>query len=622
MSNVEEIQSERIELDPKRLLTHVEREDEKFQRPLDFALIMRVMSFTKPYTKKRNWLFVLCALRGVQYPALFWLFTHMISVPIAGQDWDGLIWMMVGFFALFVFTAITFYFRLKFAFDIGENVSRDIRVAMFEHLQTLTMNYYDRTKRGWIISRVNSDAEAVKMGVQDVLFVTIVQGGWMVVSAAVMLFLNWRLFLVLCIMAPIVAVIVKIYRGWLSNAWRIVQESMSRVTATLAESVEGIRVTQGFAREDVNAQMFGDLVHRHGLNTWNAHKLAAQFFPMLEFNGQLFSAILILIGGWLALDGGASLEMTTAQQEADIADIITFLFMAGLFFSPINVIGRQYNIALMAMAGAERLFYLLDTKPTFIDEQDATDIPPIDGRVELRNLTFGYNPEKAVLKDINFTAEPGQLVALVGHTGSGKTSIINLIAKFYLPTEGELFIDGHEIRKVKSDSLHHQMGIVLQQNFLFAGTVMENIRYGRPVATDEEVIDAARTLDVLDLIEGMPNGFNTDVGERGNNLSLGQRQIVCFCRAMVANPRIMILDEATSSVDSMTEVRIQRALERLLTNRTSFVVAHRLSTIRHADQVLVLDHGKIIERGTHHELIKHGGIYANLYRQFVRAAAL
>ncbi len=295
--------------------------------------------------------------------------------------------------------------------------------------------------------------------------------------------------------------------------------------------------------------------------------------------------------------------------------------MAGMFFSPISVISAQYNQALAAMAGAERVFKLLDTEPAWQDRPDARAPATLRGRVEFRGVSFAYEPSRPVLRDVSFVAEAGETIALVGHTGSGKTSIINLVAKFYLPNSGKLLIDGTDVHDLQTDALHRQLGIVLQQNFLFSNTVRENIRLGRPTATDDEVAEVLEQLDCLDLFESLPQGLDTQVGERGASLSLGTRQLVCFARAMLADPRILILDEATSSVDARTERRIQHALARLLAGRTSFIVAHRLSTIRHADQVLVLDRGRIVERGTHATLIDHGGIYAGLYERFADACA-
>jgi ATP-binding cassette, subfamily B, bacterial len=334
--------------------------------------------------------------------------------------------------------------------------------------------------------------------------------------------------------------------------------------------------------------------------------------PLLELNSQTFIAALLLVGGYRVLTPGIDMPP---------GDLIRFFFLANIFFSPIQILGNQYNQALTAMAGAERVFGLLDRPPEWQDLPGATPLPPIQGHVELRNITFGYDPDRPVLHEINFTAEPGRTVALVGRTGSGKSSIINLIARFYLPQQGQILIDGYDTRQHTGDSLHHQMGIVLQQNFLFTGTIKDNIRVGRPDATDERVVEAAATLDCLDLLQALPQGLDTEVGERGAQLSLGQRQLVCFARAMLADPRILILDEATSSIDTLTEMRIQRALAKLLSGRTSFVVAHRLSTIRSADLILVLENGRVIQRGTHAELLATSGEYAHLVEQFSRGVA-
>ncbi len=581
-------------------------EYETDSHPLDLRLIRRLYEYTRPYALKRNWLIVLVVLRSVQLPALTWVIAAVIKGPIDRGDTSGVALGVVGFLALAVFTQCCLHFRQRLALELGESVVHDLRRDLFARLQRMPMSFFHRTRLGRIISRMTTDVEYVRMGVQEVLFVSLVQVGQMIVAAAFMLWYDGVLFLLVLGLVPALWLINRHFNRKLSKAHREVQESFSRVTATLAESVNGIRVTQGFVRQDANAEMFHELVSDHSRFNFGLSRTQGLFQGLLDLNNQLFIAVLLVLGGYQVLAGG----------RTDIGDLVGFFFMANLFFSPITTLGVQYNHALTAMAGAERVFRLLDNPSAQQDASGAICLPRLAGRVEFRDVSFGYERARLVLHHLNFVAEPGQTVALVGHTGGGKTSILNLIARFYLPTSGQVLIDGHEIRQIASASLRRQVGLVLQQNFLFSATVMDNIRVGRPAASDEEIFEAARRLDCLDLLADLADGLQTHVGQRGGSLSLGQRQLVCFTRAMLADPPLLFLDEATSSVDTLTEARIQKALAELLKGRTSFVVAHRLSTIRHADQVLVLDAGRIVERGTHRQLLARGGQYAKLYRRF------
>jgi ATP-binding cassette subfamily B protein len=592
----------------RSLTRHVEREEDR-ERPLDFRLIRRLLSYTRPYAAKRNWLLVTVLLRSIQLPSLTWIVAATINGPVERGDLRGVVGGTVGFAVVATFTAVVMHFRQRLALELGEAVVNDLRNALFAHLQSLRMRWFHQTKVGRVISRMTSDIEDVRSGVQEVLFVSLVQLGQMVVAAAAMLWYDPVLFLIVLGLAPVIWGINRHFHRKLSVALRNMRESFSRVTATLAESVVGIRVTQGFVRQEENARLFEDLAADHSrYNTIVLHTHGL-FLPLLDLNSQVFIAMLLVVGGYRVLSPDA---------VTDVGDLVSFFFMAGLFFSPISVLGGQYNQSMTAMAGAERLFGLLDTPPEWDDPPQAVHLTHVAGQVEFRDVTFGYDPARPVLHDICFTVSPGQTVALVGHTGSGKTSIINLVAKFYLPQQGTVFLDGQPLVQIASESLHAHMGIVLQQNFLFSGTVADNIRFGKPDATEEELRAVLTRLGCEDLIHSLPQGLDTPVGERGATLSGGQRQLVCFARALIADPRILILDEATSSIDSATEARLQRALDVLLADRTSFVVAHRLSTVRHADLLLVLDHGRIVERGRHDELIAANGVYAGLYRRFVQ----
>jgi ATP-binding cassette subfamily B protein len=579
------------------------------QRPLDLALIRRLFAFTAPHARTRNLLLVLVLVRAVQLPVMAWLVASVLSGPIARHDPGGTLLGVAGFLAFALFTEVCFVFRMRTALQLGEAVVRDLRDRVHRHLLRMPVTFFHDVQVGTLVSRLTADIDVVRVGVQDVAFVSAVQAGSLLVSAALMLYYDWQLFLVALVILPALWVIVGHFRRRLSRAYREMQESFSRVTATLTESVSGIREIQSFAREKVNGGLFRALIHDHSRYNMNAAQQSAVFQPLLEFNGQLFLAILIVVGGYRATTGAM-----------DLAALVQFLFLSTAVFAAIPIIGNQYNQALTAMAGAERVFALLDRRPEWEDDPRATALPAVHGRVELRSVSFAYVPGRPVLEEVSLTAAPGETVALVGPTGSGKSTLVNLVAKLWLPTSGEIRVDGRDLGSVTSESWHTRIAMVTQDNFLFTGTVLENVRFGRPGASEEEVRAAVASLGVLDLLDTLPRGLETEVGERGSNLSLGQRQLVCFARAMLADPRILILDEATSAVDTLTEARIQAALGRLLGGRTSFVVAHRLSTIRHAQQVVVLERGRVIERGTHLELLARRGRYARMYREFVREA--
>lgn len=578
--------------------------DERDQAPLSFALIRRLLGFTRPYRSRMAGLFLVVAMRAMQIPALAWAAGAIINGPVARGDAAGLAWSVAAFVAFAVFTELTFRYRIKWALEVGEAVIHDLRSAMFRHWLGLTMGYFNRQPVGRLISRLTGDAENVRVGVQNVLFVSLVQAGQMLGCAVLMALEDWRLFLLILGIAPLVWALNLLFRRRLGEAYRRQSESFSRITATMAESVGGIRVTQSFGRERLNADHFRALVEDHARYNFAAARLGGTFLPLLELNGQLFMALLVVVGGGLVLGPGEAMPL---------GSMIQFFFLAGLFFSPITVLGNMFNEALTAMAGAERVFSVLDTEPDWTDPPDALSPERLDGEVELREVVFSYEPGRPVLKGVSFAAGAGQCVAIVGATGSGKSTVAGLVAKFHLPDSGSVLIDGRDTRSLSSAWLHRHLGIVPQQNHLFGGSILENIRVARPGASREEVREALARLDCLETIEAIPEGLDAEVGERGSGLSLGQRQLVCFARAMVADPRILILDEATSAIDPLTEARTQRAMRLLMAGRTSFVLAHRLSTLRHADWVVVMGDGRVVEQGAPADLLGEGGAFAELW---------
>lgn len=572
--------------------------------------IRRLLEYARGYGRQLTivtLLVIISTVAGLVGPILL---GQAIDQYIAAQNQTGLRQIVLWMIGIYIAGGAAAIIHSLLMVGIGQRLVADIRAELFAHLQTLPMAYHDQHKVGDLMSRVTNDTEAINRVLSNGLiqFITniLLLGGIMVS----MFLLNWQLAIGTLILLPLMLFITTVITRRSRVAFREVQKNLGAMNAVMEENIAGIRVVQAFARASDTVAQFEQVNAQNRASGTKADIITAALGPMFTTMSTITIAATALLGGWLSLRGIVSVGV-----------IATFVVYIMNFFRPMRSIAMLYNGLQSALAGAERIFAVLDTASSVPDLPGARPLANINGAVKFENVTFSYEPGKPVLRDVSLSAAPGQTIALVGPTGAGKTTIINLLSRFYDVADGLIAIDGQDIRTVQQASIRRQLGIVLQDTFLFSGTVMENIRYGNLDAADEDVRDAARLANADWFIRRLPHGYQTQVSEQGHNFSQGQRQLLAIARALLANPRILILDEATSSVDTRTELQIQDALLRLMEGRTSFVIAHRLSTIRKADQVLVIDHGRIIERGTHDQLLAQGGFYHQLYMSQYREFA-
>jgi ABC-type multidrug transport system fused ATPase/permease subunit len=526
-----------------------------------------------------------------------------------GENDLGKLWWIVGAFLLaglanwgmsYVQTYLTGW--------VGERILADLRNKLFGHLQRLSLGYFERNRAGVIISRLTNDVEALDQLVTDGV-TTLVQSTLTLGGTAILLFiLDWRLALATLAVIPFMAIATVIFRIRSTHAYRAVRERLGLVTATLAEDIAGMRMVQAFTREQQNIRNFRAVAERYRDSNMQTVVLSGWYFPFVDLLSSIALAIVLGYGGHLYF-----------QDAVTIGTLFAFMLYVQNFFDPVQQLSQLYNTFLSATAALDKIMDVLDEEPEVLDAPGAKPLPQVEGHVRFEDVRFRYRTGPEVLHGLDLDVQPGTTVALVGHTGAGKSTIAKLLARFYDPTHGRITIDGYDLREITQESLRRQLGIVPQEGFLFAGTVTENIAFGRPDATPDEVLRAASAVGAHEFIMRLEDGYETQLQERGTRLSLGQRQLVALARALLADPRILILDEATSSVDIGTERKIEQALRLLLAGRTAFIIAHRLSTIRDADLIVVLEHGEIVEQGSHEELLERRGLYTSLYGDWAAA---
>jgi ATP-binding cassette, subfamily B, multidrug efflux pump len=573
-------------------------------RSFNIRVITSLLVYIRPYALRMTIAFISMLVSSGLTLLSPYLVKIAIDDSIAKGDLDGLdqiaLIMLLAFISLYIASMLQRYLLSW----VGQRVLADLRSELFEHLQALPLAYHDTHIIGVTISRVISDVGVINQLLSQGLITLLGDSILLIGIILVMLSLNVQFALVTFAIIPVIVIVSLIFAKRAKVAFRNTRSSNAHLIGDLAENLTGIRVIQAFANEDVTSDRF-DMVNKANRDAHvDAISLSFIFLPTVEFLSIVATAIVLLVGG-----------ISVAQQTITLGTVIAFLAYVNRFFQPVQELSQLYATMQTAMAGGERVINLLHTDPAVADKSDAIDMPAIKGHIDLNHVGFAYQEDIEILHDVNLTVESGQMVALVGPTGAGKTSIVNLLARFYDVTDGEILIDGHDVRDVKQRSLRSQMALVSQDPFIFSGTIADNIRFGSPDAPIDEVLQAGKLANIDEFVMNLPEKYETEILEDGANLSVGQRQLISIARAILADPRILIMDEATSSVDMVTETLIQDALQKLLANRTSIVIAHRLSTIVNADIICVIQAGQIVEQGAHLELLDQQGLYYQLYEQ-------